>query len=427
MSETGRRLLVVSYNHPPCPGIAGTRWQAMARYLREQGHSVTILASDAWGALPDDAASDVIRVGDLRAARALRWAFRRGELRADGYEGLERPPTALLTKVLVPEMNVATWLPALTVTARRLLARRQFNCLVTTSPPESSHLLGLLLSRHRPAWIADFRDGWAYEPYREPFPTAVQRSLDLSLERWVCQSAEVAAAATRPIAEDLVGRLGVPAEWVTNGWVPAAETHETSSSLPPTSSGTRTLVYTGTLSGEWGRDPEPLLRALAAVQKEADPARLRLVHAGRLRPAEQEAIERAGVADSVEHLGTLDRTQSLALQRSADAVVLITSRHASEATGKLFEYLASGRPILALADGNEAARIVTETNTGITVPPDDVDAIAAALRRVAAGELERAYAPRNLEQYTYPGPAERMAELIEEAIQRRTQRGNARR
>jgi glycosyltransferase involved in cell wall biosynthesis len=102
-------------------------------------------------------------------------------------------------------------------------------------------------------------------------------------------------------------------------------------------------------------------------------------------------------------------------------LVLITSRNSSEATGKLFEYLTAGRPIIALAEGNEAERIVRETNTGVAVPPDDVEAIADALRRAASGELARAYTPRGLDQYTYPAPAERMAELIEEATRRRAE------
>jgi glycosyltransferase involved in cell wall biosynthesis len=115
----------------------------------------------------------------------------------------------------------------------------------------------------------------------------------------------------------------------------------------------------------------------------------------------------------------LDRAGAYALQRSADALVLITSRNTSEATSKLFEYLAAGRPIVALAENNEAERIIRETNTGVAVPPDDVDAITAALRRVVSGELAREYAARNLERFTYPGPAEAMAELIETAIRRR--------
>jgi glycosyltransferase involved in cell wall biosynthesis len=412
-----RRLLVISSEHPPRPGVAGTRWLSMAHHLREMGHSVTIVASAAWGALPDDAELDVVRVRDLRSARTLRSLLRRGKLRQEGDQDLvERPPGRLLTQVLVPDFNAAAWLPQAAFAVRSLLARRTYDCVITTSPPESSHLVGLLLGGDRPAWIADFRDGWTFEPHRPRFPTAAQRRLDLYLERRVVRSAEVAVGVSQPIADDLSRRFGAFAECVPNGWDPDSAPSPAQAAGGP-SDGRVRLVYTGTLTGEGGRDPAALMHALRAVA--AETTQLRFVHAGRLRADEQALIDRAGVAGVVEHVGTLDRAGALALQRSADALVLLTSRNSSEATGKVFEYLFSGRPILALAENSEAARIVRETNTGITVPPDDVEAIAAALRRVVSGELMREYAPRNLEQYEYPRPAEQMAELIEEAIRRR--------
>ena len=118
----------------------------------------------------------------------------------------------------------------------------------------------------------------------------------------------------------------------------------------------------------------------------------------------------------MDHVGVLDREGVVALQRAADVLVLITSRDSSEASGKLFEYLAAGRPILALAEGNEAERIVRETRTGIVVTPEDLDAIAAALRRAASGELARDYAPRGIDRYAYPRLAEEAVEAIDEAI-----------
>jgi glycosyltransferase involved in cell wall biosynthesis len=123
----------------------------------------------------------------------------------------------------------------------------------------------------------------------------------------------------------------------------------------------------------------------------------------------------------VQTLGAVPRATAIALQRKATALLLITSANAGESTGKLFEYLAAGRPILALARDNEAARIVQETNTGVTVPPGDVQAIGAALRSIAIGEFAPLFGPRGVERYTYPAPAEKMAELVERAIARRAQ------
>jgi glycosyltransferase involved in cell wall biosynthesis len=197
--------------------------------------------------------------------------------------------------------------------------------------------------------------------------------------------------------------------------------------LPGTAPDTRhegetLLVMTGTFSGVRGSDPRPLLEALAAARSQSDSLRLRLVLAGQRTAGDVRLIEESGAAEAVTHVGILPRSDALALQRSADALVLLTSRHTSEATGKLFEYIGAGRPVLALAAGNEAERIVRETNIGVTVAPDDVDAIVRALRQVATGELARAYAPRNTEQYTYPEPARVLADLVEEAIALRRRR-----
>lgn len=424
--SANRRIVVVSYFHPPFPSAGGTRWDSLSHYLRELGYSVTIVACDAWGVLPTDAALGVKRISDLRSIGVLRRLLRRGKLQRVGDANvLERPPTAVLTEVVVPDLHLLSWLPAVMLFLHRLVRTEHIDCLVTSSPPASSHLAGLLLGSRRPPWIADFRDGWRFQDGREPFPTSAQRRLDAWLERRVADNADVAVGATTPIATDLEQRLDARAACVPNAWDPRLSPLPGSHSSVPSSPGMITLVLTGTLSGVRGSDPRPLLNALRAARAGPDPIRVRLLHAGRLTTEERALIDGSGVADLVQHVGTVPRHEALVLQRSADALVLLTSRNSSEASSKTFEYLAAGRPILALAEGNEAARIIRETNTGVTVAPDDVNAIEIALRQVASGELERVYAPRGLERFTYPGPAESMAKLIEDAIQRREDHSRA--
>ncbi len=221
------------------------------------------------------------------------------------------------------------------------------------------------------------------------------------------------------MADDLHDRLGVDATHVPNGWDPELADEADDAEIPALDDGRKTLVYTGKLRGRADRDPTPLLEALRRLRSDSPGVaqQLQLVIAGRLDRDERELLESFALDGLVRHVGHLSRAQSLALQRSADALVVITAPSVVwELPGKLLEYLGSGRPVLALAEGNETARLVTETGTGIAVPPGDVEAIVAALQRVASGELARVYAPRRLEQYTYPRPAERMAEVIEEAI-----------
>jgi glycosyltransferase involved in cell wall biosynthesis len=393
----------------------------MSKYLRRAGHEVEILTTAAFGTLPDDADQRVHRAFDLVGADWLRRLLRRPPLPQLGAPVVDdTPPPAIVDKLVVPDHCAATWVPFAVAAARRLLKERRFDCVATTSAYESAHLIPLALGPLRPPWIADFRDGWTFHPWKPQFPTRAQRSLDEALERRVVMTADRVSCVEGPVVEDFRIRLGVDADHVPNGWDPELAERLDDIAVPDLEAERVLLVHTGRLSGGWGRDPTAVLEALRRLQADAptEAARLQLVLAGRLDVDERRLIDSFSLGDLVRHLGYLERAHSLALQRRADVLLLITSPGLVwELPGKLFEYIGARRPILALADGNEAERVVRETNTGMTVPPDDVDAIVAALRRVASGELAREYAPRGLERYTYPGPAIAMAEVIEEAIQ----------
>ncbi len=92
--------------------------------------------------------------------------------------------------------------------------------MITTSPPQSGHLVGLALRRLGVPWIADLRDGWTYDPPRGAWPTRAQAAADAALERAVLARADRLVAVTRPIADDLAERLGRAVAVVTNGFDP---------------------------------------------------------------------------------------------------------------------------------------------------------------------------------------------------------------
>jgi glycosyltransferase involved in cell wall biosynthesis len=258
-----------------------------------------------------------------------------------------------------------------------------------------------------------------FEPLREPFPTLLQRRLDAALEGRVLRCADAVVAATQPIADDFRRRHGVDAVAVTNGYDPTLDAALEQARLPSLPTNRQLIVHTGALSGPRGRDARPFLEAVRSLTGEpgiGSPALF--VHAGPTGPADEPLLAALREAGLVLTLGVVPHMSAIALQRHAAVLVLITSDEISQSTGKLYEYLAAGRPIIALAGENEAARIVRTTNTGVVVPPSDINAIAAALGRAVTGELERLYAPTGVERYRYPAPAEAMAEVVETAIRR---------
>ncbi len=184
----------------------------------------------------------------------------------------------------------------------------------------------------------------------------------------------------------------------------------------PLEEGSFALVHTGRIGGAQ-RTLGPLLEAMERLRA----ARLRLVLAGPLTPEEIELVRASDVADAVSAVGVLSHRRALELQRRASALLLLTSgTRRGEVTGKLFEYLAAERPILALGDGSEAARIVRDTGSGEVAPADDPAAIAERLASLMEGRSAAGIAPPSA--FSYPELAARLEELVELAVERAARR-----
>ncbi len=414
----GRRILLVAYFYPPCTDTGAHRPAALAKYLRRLGHDVTVLTTSAYGSLPSDEAE-----GTERTADAQLWRARLGGADhvdalydADTYSGRPHP----LSRLIVPEPLALAWAPFARRRAKALHRERAFDCVITTSPPESVHSAGAGLQRRGAAWVADVRDGWTFEPLRPPFPTGIQRRLDARMERRVLGSADVVVCVSEPAVADLRARGIADPVLVRNGADPellaAADPASVAELLDPDRV---SLVYTGRF-GSAGRDPRGLvdgLRRLASERPE-DAARLELVVAGPLTEVEQGLFATDVGPARISVVGSLERERALAMQRAADCLLVIAQPIRSQLVNfKLYEYLSAGPPILALAAGTEAGAIAREVGSE-PVAAGDPAAIAEALARVARREIP-APDPDARAEYAYPAVAERMAAAVETAIERR--------
>jgi hypothetical protein len=418
MSPASRRILVVAYFYPPCRDTGAHRPAALTKYLKRAGHDVTVVTTSAYGALGDDLPAQVERTADAQLWRAkLRGAQHIDALYdADTYSGRPHP----LSKLIVPEPLALAWTPFARRRARALHRSNPFDCVITTSPPESAHSAGAALRGRGAAWIADVRDAWTFEPLRPRFPTALQRRLDERLERRVLGGADVVVCVSEPAADDLRARGIADPILIRNGADPelleAADPASVDGLLDPERV---SLVYTGRF-GSAGRDPSGLVEGLRrlAAERPQDAAHLELVIAGPLTGAEAELFAADVGPARISVVGSLERQRALALQRAADCLLLVAHPVRSQlANFKLYEYISAGPPILALAAGTEAGAIAAEVGSA-PIAAGDPAAVAEALGRVARRELSPPD-PRAREEYSYPAVAERMAAAIETAIERR--------
>ncbi len=410
-----RRILFVTYFYPPCTDTGAHRPTSMVKYLRRAGHNVTVLTTAAYGTLSDDDDEGVVRTTDAQLWRArLRGADGVGSLYDnDTYAGKPHP----LSKLIVPEPLALAWAPFARRRARSLHKATPFDCVITTSPPESAHSVGRALQRRGAAWVADVRDAWTFEPLRPEFHTGIQNRYDRRLERRLLGAADVVVCVSEPAAADLRARGIADPVLVRNGADPelldAADPASVAGLLDPERV---SLVYTGRF-GSTGRDPKPLVEAMRVLAREhpEDAAALELVVAGPLTEDEARLFSTDVAPAQITVAGSLERSRALALQRAADALLLVAHPVRSQlANFKLYEYLSAGPPILALAAGTEAGSVALEAG-GEALPAGDPAAIVRGLVATARREL-RPSDPEVRAEHAYPAVAERMGQAIEAAI-----------
>jgi glycosyltransferase involved in cell wall biosynthesis len=372
------KVLLVTRHFPPGGGGGVQRPLKFASHLPALGIETHVLApdvpetADAELELPTQAWIHRVRYVGPRAGRPSEQLVAR--------QGLARVGTqaALLgRRLLVPDENVP-WSTIATPFAIRLVRREGIDVVLTTSPPPSLHLLGATVKRTTgAAWVADLRDPLTSHPHRRGYESRLARVKESTVGgvgRLVASQADAVVAASDPIADEMRA-LGPKGKVVTiaNGC-----DFDDFAGLEHHASDRLRITHAGHFHGK--RDPKPFLRALA--QSGLDDVVVRF--AGDFRAADREYAEALGLGDRVELLGEVSRRRSLELQRDSDVLLLLIpesgGRGKGVLTGKIYEYLAAERPILAAVppDG-AAAQLIRDTGAGVVVPSDDVDALRGAL------------------------------------------------
>lgn len=210
-----RRILIFSHHFSRDPSIERTSWVAMSECLWQAGHEVTVITTTTHGS---SEGPWVVNTFDLEAWSSVRGLPNRSVATPSKLSRqLQRSRARWPTPMIVPDGCLLTWCPFALARARQLLGERKIDCVITSGPPHSTHLVALALGQRRPAWIADLRDGWRFQAPRSPWQTRAHDLLDRMLERRTLRAADAVTGATGPITDDVCARLGVLSVHVPNG------------------------------------------------------------------------------------------------------------------------------------------------------------------------------------------------------------------
>ena len=376
------KVLLVTMYFPPAGGGGVQRPLKFAAHLPALGIETHVLAPDdpKWVHVDDE-----LRPPTQAWVHRARYVGPRSRKLAEelhGRTGLDlaqRRVRSLGSRLLVPDENV-TWTLTAIPAAVRIARSEDVDVVVTTSPPNSVHLVGAAVkAATRARWVADLRGSIAAHPHRRVERAAVRAKEKASeqVARLVARQADAIVAASEAIADETreLDPAGVVVP-ILNG-----ADFDDFAGLQYERGERFRITHTGSFFGR--RDPRPFLRALAMTALDDVVARF----IGDFRSTDREWADELELGDRLELHSYVSRRRALALQRDSEALLLLIPEAAGRGrgviSGKVFEYVAAERPILAVVppDG-AAAELIEETNAGIVVPPEDVDAIAAALRRL---------------------------------------------
>lgn len=423
----GRRsVLLVTAGFPPWQGVGAIRPLKFVKYLPEYGWDPIVLAMRGSGHEFGTSLLEQLDPG-TRIYRTPALVPSRRIVAKVGSHALgprirvwQRFLRGLRTALLIPDDFIG-WLPFALARGLQLLRRERVDVVFSTSPPATAHIVAYVLSWWaRCPLVVDFRDPWTQHPLHHWLQNAVRLRAEEGLERRVLHRAARIIGVAEPRTEEMAAKYPeIPRErfvTITNGFDRADYGHPAA-----VSTGERfTVVYTGSFY-YWR--PDAFLDALeAALRQCADlGADMRIVFAGEGSESLTQQVRARGLEDTVHVLGLVSYEQSVALQKAADVLLLFLGSGALLSTcypAKVFEYVATGRPILALTTGGIAGDLVLEAGTGRAVAPDDASSIKQALLELhdewRTGSLPTLRDPSFPEQFERRALTERLARMFDQ-------------
>ncbi|MBN1780440.1 glycosyltransferase family 4 protein [bacterium] len=394
-----KKVLIIAYYFPPSGGAGVQRVMKFVKYLPEFGWEPLVLTVNENAGFPVRDSSLLNEIPkDIRVIRTRIFepyrAFHRftGKSSAQGTDmaTLHRRRRSLRERIaefvrsnfFIPDAR-CFWRSTAVPAGKKLLKNERIDLIFSSAPPYTTHLVARAIADYADLpWIADFRDSWV-DWLSAPKRTGISRRIDLAMENSVLKRADHITHVTRGIQQDLLSRHPDVSK---EKWslIPNGFDREDFNGLTPETAGTHFVItYTGSLYGH--RNPESFLEGLRLLFQNQPQYRqkIRVQFIGRVDPEFIRAFGAFG--DHIVHIPYVTHRESLEYMLKSDVLLLIIDdARASRSiiTGKCYEYLASGRPILAIAPEGEAADLIRTLKAGEVVSPQHPVAVHHTLLRM---------------------------------------------
>jgi glycosyltransferase involved in cell wall biosynthesis len=422
------KVLIISYYWPPAGGPGVQRWLKFVKYLPEFGiQPVVYIPENPTYPLLDKGLQDEVNpratIIKKRITEPYNWAsaFSKKSTK-DISSGIipDKKKQSLLQRLMlwvrgnlfIPDARVL-WVRPSVAFLKGYMAKHDINTVITTGPPHSLHLIGLQLKKEKGIkWVADFRDPWTTIGYHKELKLSnAAAKKHKELEHEVLNTADHVIVTSPTTKKEFEAITAKPVTVITNGY----DVENIGRQTPDEKF---TLAHIGSFLSE--RNPLALWQALQELiaENEAFKQAFQLKLIGAVSAEVLASINSAGLAGFVNNMGYVSHNTALAEQRKSQVLLLVEIN--SEDTkciipGKLFEYMAAERPILAIGpEGADLAEIIKATNTGMFATYSEKEKIKNTLLEFFGQYKDRSLKAHaiGLQYYSRKSLTAKLAELL---------------
>jgi glycosyltransferase involved in cell wall biosynthesis len=388
-----KKLLIITYYWPPSGGPGVQRWLKFVKYLPDFNVQPIVyvpenptypiidngLQSEVW----DNA---IILKNKIVEPYGLASFFGKNKTKkiSSGIipnqkkqSFLEKTLLWVRGNLFIPDARFLWVKPSVTY-LKKYIQVNDIDTIITSGPPHSLHLIGLQLKKElNIKWLADFRDPWTTIGYHKALKlSSYAEKKHKALEKEVLNSADTIIVTSKTTKTEFQVITTRPIEVITNGYdIEHVEKQPLDNKF--------SLAHIGSFLSE--RNPKILWQALQELVTENETFKndfqLKLI--GATSKEVLDTISEFNLTDYVLNLGYVSHQEAIEHQRKSQVLLLIeinSDETKSIIPGKLFEYMISERPIIAIGpEGSDFAEIITSTNTGVFFTYDKKEELKAIL------------------------------------------------
>lgn len=376
-AETRKTVLIVSYHFAPSPAVGAKRFSYLAREFERLGYDVRVVAAN----LRDSQHGSAIPDLSLPEAKSVRRCAETKFLPVTGRGLRGRIENAFWRRALAPVGWEYFWTRPAVGAALTQAGSASHGVVIATVPPPACALAGTRIARQL-GWplILDYRDPWSAYPWPEWRKGRTNQWFAKKIEAQ-CVERSAARVLNTPAMQDWFERYFPKAARERNFVIPngfdAAD-----SEREPAQDGPLEVVHAGAVYTD--RSLLPALRAIAALVALNPGRNVKLVTYGTLPEVERGKIKAEGLEKYLDVRTRISRDELFERLQRAHALLVVSGDDMTYSVPyKTYDYLATGRPILAVASrGSALHRFMSDSGAGLCVTPDDAASMERALEKL---------------------------------------------